>query len=388
MPILAIVFLMMVILYGQGILFEKKSFDHFDYRCNFNCQEAFEGDEVELVEQVFNRKWLPLPWFKTEITTSKWLDFAGSQSVVTYNSRFVPSFFLMKSYQKVTRRWKVKCLKRGVFGIDKVVLISTDLLGQKVVSRGADVKAQIAVLPQTVDLEGMFTSARYLQGDHPVKSQLIPDPFYVSGVREYRPGDPMKNIHWNATAKLSRIMIRNMEYTTRQNITVVLNLQSRPFEQGEAIDIQKMEQCIRVSATLLEQTLDGSIPVSMAVNSNPENTDKITVETEQDFGREHVLSLLRLLAALPQGSTQDFLIYLREKGDVFASTDIQIITAYLTEEMFDFARRCAKEDKRVTFFFVGYPTEPLPDDCEIFCLREPVSTEVPQGTTAGEEVAG
>lgn len=370
MPILVIVFLVAVVLYAQGFLFSSQSFQHFEYRCNFDRPEAFEGDEVELVEQVFNRKWLPLPWFKTEITTSKWLDFAGSQSVVTYNSRFVPSFFLLKSYQKVTRRWKVQCLKRGIFDIEKVVMVSTDLLGQQVVSRSAEVDTRVTVLPKPADLEGMFVSARYLQGDYPVKNQLIPDPFYVSGVREYRPGDPMKNIHWNATAKLSRIMIRNMEYTTRQSITVVLNLQSRPFEQGAAIDAERMEQCIRVAAALLEQTLDGSIPVSLAINSCVGNIDKETTLTAQNFGREYVLSLLRLMAALPEGSTQDFPVFLREKAESFESTDIQIVTAYLNEEMFDFARRCTREDKRVTFFLVGYPTTELPDDCEIYCLRE------------------
>ena len=387
MAILVTVFLMVVAAFVQAMLFAKKSFSHFEYRCNFDRPEAFEGDQVELVEEVYNRKALPLPWFKTEITTSKWLDFASSQSVITYNSRFVPSFFLMKSYQKVTRRWKVTCLKRGVFDIEKVVLVATDLLGQQTASRDAGVRARILVMPRPVNLEDTFVNARYLQGDQPVKNQLIPDPFYVSGVREYRPGDPMKNIHWNATAKLSKIMIRNMEYTTRQSITILLNLQSRPFEQGEAIDSEKIEQSFRVATALLEQTLEQSIPVSLAVNSNTENVDKITTETPQQFGREYILSLLRLLAAMPAGSTQDFLTYLRNLRDQhgsLSSTDITIVTCYLCEEMYQFARQCAAQDKRVTFFLVGYPTEPLPEDCEIFCLPERETAK----DSKDEEVAG
>ena len=120
MPIIVILFMLAVLLWGQARLFGRKAFQNFEYRCSFDRPEAFEGDEIELVEEVYNRKWVPLPWFKTEITTSRWLEFAGSQSVVTYNTRFVPSFFLVKSYQKVTRRWKVKCLKRGIFPIESV----------------------------------------------------------------------------------------------------------------------------------------------------------------------------------------------------------------------------------------------------------------------------
>ena len=57
----------------------------------------------------------------------------------------------------------------------------------------------------------------------------------------------------------------------------------------------------------------------------------------------------------------------------------------LNEEMFDFARRCAMDDKRVTFFYVGIPTMELPDDCEIYVLRPPLSQSLVD--TDGEEAA-
>ena len=388
MPIIVILFMLAVLLWGQARLFGRKAFQNFEYRCSFDRPEAFEGDEIELVEEVYNRKWVPLPWFKTEITTSRWLEFAGSQSVVTYNTRFVPSFFLVKSYQKVTRRWKVKCLKRGIFPIESVILVSTDLLGQRVVSQKADVSASITVLPRTVDLDRMFVSARYLQGDNPVRNQLIPDPFYVSGVREYQPSDPMKNIHWNATAKLGRIMIRNMEYTTRQNITVVLNMQSRQFEQGEAIDQERMEQCIRVAATLLEETLENSLPVSLASNASLNGVDKETFERVQNFGREHILSLLHTLACFPKGSSLDFPSYLDTRGEVFPSTDIQIVTPYLCDEIYDYARIAMREDKRVTVFLVGFPPAGMPDDIEINVLKELAVSQDETDGVSGKEASG
>lgn len=389
MPIFVILFLLAVLLWGQMLLFGKSAFQNFEYRCDFDRPEAFEGDEIELIEQVYNRKWVPLPWFKTEITTSRWLEFAGSQSIVTYNTRFVPSFFLVKSYQKVTRHWKVKCLKRGIFPIESVILVSTDLLGQRVVSQRANISASVTVLPQTVDLDQMFVSARYLQGDNPVRSQLIPDPFYVSGVREYQPSDPMKNIHWNATAKLGRIMIRNMEYTTRQSITVVLNMQSRQFEQGEAIDQERMEQCIRVAATLLEETLENSIPVSLASNASLEKKDKETFESSQNFGREHILGLLHTLAGFPNGSSLDFPSYLNTRGEIFPSTDIQIVTPYLCDEIYDYARTAMREDKRVTIFLVGFPSVNMPDDIEINILKElAVLEDETDGVPKKEAAAG
>ena len=122
MEFVAILFMVIVLLVSQLILFAKNSFRHFQYTCFFTKDEVMEGDEVGLVEIVSNRKWLPLPWLKSELSTSRWLEYAGSQSEVVGDRRYVPSFFTLKSYQKVSRTWKVRCLKRGVFEIRRVRL--------------------------------------------------------------------------------------------------------------------------------------------------------------------------------------------------------------------------------------------------------------------------
>ena len=155
------------------------------YECRFSTDEAFEGDEIELVETVTNNKWLPIPWAKTEISTSKWLDYAGSQSVVTDQTRFVPSFFVLKSHHRVVRRWKVKCLRRGVFGVGKITIVATDLLGRESLSMPVSVRAEVTVLPKPLDSEVLALTPSGLNGETVVRRRLVTDPFFVSGVREY-----------------------------------------------------------------------------------------------------------------------------------------------------------------------------------------------------------
>ena len=179
-----------------------------------------------------------------------------------------------------------------------------------------------------------------------------------------------------------------MEYTTRQSITVVLNMQSRQFEQGEAIDQDRMEQCIRIAATLLEETLENSIPVSLASNASLENKDKETFESSQNFGREHILGLLHSLANFPKGSSLDFPSYLNTRGGIFPSTDIQIVTPYLCDEIYDYARAAMRDDKRVTIFLVGFPSANMPDDIEINILKELAVLKDETGDAPQKEAAG
>ena len=100
MGFFALALLLAVVLGGEILLYRKFSLSHLEYHCALDREEATEGDVVELVETIKNRKWLPEPWLKSEITTSKWLDFAGAQSIVTDKTRFVPSFFCGAQFSK------------------------------------------------------------------------------------------------------------------------------------------------------------------------------------------------------------------------------------------------------------------------------------------------
>ena len=104
MDFLALLLIIALVVTAQGQIYKHFSMRHLDYSCRLSADEVYEGDEIELIETLSNKKWLPIPWLKVEITTSRWLDFAGSQSIVTSETRYVPSFILMKSYHMVTRR--------------------------------------------------------------------------------------------------------------------------------------------------------------------------------------------------------------------------------------------------------------------------------------------
>ena len=72
MEIFVLFLVMLLLVFIQSQVFRRLSFKGLDYECAFSTDEAFEGDSIELVETITNRKWLPLPWFKSELTTSKW----------------------------------------------------------------------------------------------------------------------------------------------------------------------------------------------------------------------------------------------------------------------------------------------------------------------------
>lgn len=342
----------------QNRLYKSYAFKNLTYSCTLSTNECYEGDEIELVEEIVNKKWLPLPWLKAEITTSRWLSFAGAQSGVTDSTRFVPSFFSVKGYSKVTRRWKVKCLKRGEFGIEQVVLITTDLLGYSNLSRPGGGGARVLVLPRAIESDALQVSPRYLNGDIMVKRQLLTDPFYISGVREYTGFEPMSRIHWPATAQQQRIMVYNNDYTSRQSVTIILNMQSRQFEHQEVVDEDRMENGIRVCAGLFQTALSG-MPTRFMSNCTTDSSRSTTV-TGEYWGEEYIVGLLELLARLQLHSTEDFGNYLAGITSSISSTDIVIVSGYLSRPMLDFADGKRVRGVHVRFFILG----PIPEELD------------------------
>ena len=358
MEFIAITAVILGLFFLQNQLYKSYAFKNLEYHCTLSTNECYEGDEIELVEEIVNKKWLPLPWLKAEITTSRWLSFAGAQSAVSDHTRFVPSFFSVKGYSRVTRRWKVKCLKRGDFGIEQVVLITTDLLGYSNLSMPGDGKARVLVLPRAIESDEITVTPRYLNGDIMVRRQLLDDPFYISGVREYTGHEPMSRIHWLATARQQQIMVYNNDYTSRQSVTIILNMQSRPFEHLEVVDETRMENGIRLCAGLFKTTLSG-MPMRFMSNCTTDDSRTTTV-TGEYWGEEYEVGLLELLARLQLRSTEDFGNYLAGITSGITSTDIVIVSGYLSVPMLEFAEGKKRLGSHVRFFILG----PIPEELD------------------------
>ncbi len=336
MEFLAIIAVLFFVLFLQRKVYQKYGLHNLNYRCYFSTDRATEGDVVEIVEEVSNAKLLPLAWFKTEITTSLWLEFAGAQSVISDKSRFVPSFFMLKSYHSVTRRWHVKCLKRGSYGIDSVTLVSTDLFGGVTLSRQGEAQGRLLVLPSPLTEEVFNLTPHHLTGNVPVVRQLIPDPFEVSGVREYSGRESFRDIHWGATAKENRLMVFKKDPTSEQNLAVILNLQSRELQYEVSVDRELVELCIKIAAGVMERGFLTDVPFRLYCNTSFGRRNDCVVSSESR-GVAHRENLMELLALLPNDSTEKFPIFLQNICGGIDATDIVIVTSYVDEAMVDYA---------------------------------------------------
>lgn len=333
MEVLAFIIIIVLAFWLQTYIFEKWVFTRLQYTCTFNKYLAYEGDNIMLVETVHNNKILPLQWLKVEIHSSRWLDFAQTRSVVAQESRFVTSGFFLKSYQKTTRTWKVKCLKRGLFTTGSVTLVAGDLFGHSIKSMPVQVNLQLLVYPKPVNLEALFINPNHSLGDHIVKHWIMDDPFLTLGTREYTPQDPMNRIHWQSTASHGTLMVRNNEYTNDRKLDIILNIQSMEYEYTDVVNKGIIELAIKVAATIIMESSKTGLPIRFICNgSNPDN-DQRGILTISSSGHIHTDALLTLLAKLQLKKAIEFEDYLESFIYSLDSNNMIIITAYLSDRL-------------------------------------------------------
>lgn len=206
-------------------IYRKYCFKQLDYRCFFSESEVCEGAEIQFTEEIENRKRLPLPVFKSELTASAHLAFADTHSAVTDGSRFVSSFFEVKGRCRVKRVWKIKCIKRGVYGIKNAVLVTSDIFGSEVFSTKPECRLpEITVFPSEYPFNTDYILSCIICGDTPYNNPPFADPFFSDGVREYTGTEPLKFINHNATAKENRLMVNTFESSAESRISVILDL--------------------------------------------------------------------------------------------------------------------------------------------------------------------
>ncbi|MCI7805392.1 MAG: DUF58 domain-containing protein [Oscillospiraceae bacterium] len=324
----------LVIFLVQLKLYRKYCFKQLDYNCFFSESEVYEGAEIEFTEEIENKKRLPLPVFKSELTASAYLDFADTHSAVTDGSRFVSSFFEVKGRCRVKRVWKIKCTRRGVYGIKNAVLVTSDIFGSEVFSLKPECRLpEITVLPSEYPFNADRIFSRNFCGDVPFKNPPFADPFFADGIREYTGTEPLKFINHSASAKENRLMVNTFDSSAESRMSVILDLSCHE---------KNAEHSIKVCCYLLQRLAKNGFCFGLYIPSDPE------LSVPHANGGEH---LKRCLYALAKASVPE------------KQSDIYVPTEFLTNPVLITANEQTALSWGYNVIFTGYLSKPASFIC-------------------------
>ncbi len=354
MELVAILLIIGVVLAAQVIIFKKYAVKGIYYSVSTDKTTVYEGETLELVEVIENRRLFPLPWIKTELSASKWLAFFKKDSAaqtVGNDSSFIPGVFSLPPKRRCIRTRRIKCLKRGVFSFDRTVITATDILGIISHSFSQQVDITVTVLPTALDGEDAPLSFTEPIGETTVRRFINEDPFIISGAKEYSGREPLNRIHWKHTASKGKLYVCTNEYSTSNKTLVLMNMQRREVYPVTCVDIRDLEAFIKISVRLVENAVKSGGSAAFATNGGHGRCVSDMISTD-----EQLLPLLLKLAELSDSCSDGFADFLDEINPT-GFTDIIIVTSYIDDDMRAFADKAAAVGRNVVFYTDGNTDE-------------------------------
>jgi uncharacterized protein (DUF58 family) len=269
----------------EGVVAERSVAEH----------RVYVGETVAVKLTIENRKAIPVPWLDVQFTLPR-----GMQVVDARTHLGTAGSVVLHRSTSLGRRdhleWPVtlRAVRRGYFRVGPTRLRSGDIFGffEREVIAGLPPEG-IVVYPRAYALADLGLDSARPFGELRGGNRIYEDPSRVIGVRDYRPGDPMKRIDWKATARVQRLQSRLYEPSRQQAVVIALNIPT--FEQPwQGADPVLLERGVAVAASLARAAADEGSAVGLVANGSFQDADRpIRIGASS-----HPLQLNRIFEAL------------------------------------------------------------------------------------------
>ena len=180
------------------------------------------GDTIAVNLRIENKGSLPIPWALVEDLLPKHALMYDPPSLEVLGRRVILSGIAAKSSKSVV--YQLRCRRRGYYQLGPLVMETGDLFGLHRRYRVASKPSYLMVYPRVVPLEGYELASRRPIGEVRMTHRLFEDPTRIAGVRAYQEGDPLRRVHWAATARTGKLQSKVYEPSTVAGATVVLDM--------------------------------------------------------------------------------------------------------------------------------------------------------------------
>ncbi len=308
----------------QSSRYEKRWFRNFDVEISFSEEQVGEGDTVYLYETVTNDKDMILPAVCVKFKTSRHLSFGDLVGGAVSDYFYRNDVLSIRGYEKVRRKLKCKCTKRGEYWIREAEIVGNDYFLRNKYLEKVEVDAHLLVYPAMVSVERVVPIFQKSYGEMRTLVPMFEDPFEYVGVRDYMPGDSMGRIHWKASARTGKWQVKTSAYTAAEPALILLNLES----PGVFMNYKAMEENIRIAYSLLFYLDQRGVETTLVVNGDE------TVRLCGN-GRGHVSRVRRQLATVSYEKTakKGHEMIAREWEDLSRTTHIFLISSAAKPEL-------------------------------------------------------
>lgn len=304
---------------------------------------VFAGETTTLELEVSNGKSLPLPRLDMEDLFPRAVRADGLrlESHPALQRATVHTTWTLGGRERVRRRVTLSCPRRGTFVFGPARITGGDPLGLRRPRVEADRRDVLIVYPKVHPLPRIGLERLQSLGGPAARGWINPDPSHFSGIREYRAGDPVRRVHWKASARTGRLQVKTFDPAHRARVALLVNV--RTFRHTwDGIDSPLVEDVLSAAASMANDLDERGVPFSLVVNAASAGAGRgargpgrrqpsaVPPVSPPAYALSHALELL---AAVNPGGTVAFSALTRAASVMPPGLDAVIITGVWDEDV-------------------------------------------------------
>jgi uncharacterized protein (DUF58 family) len=237
---------------SASALLRRRTLNDVTYERRFNETRLFMGEIVDVACNLVNRSRLPIISLQVDDMAPAGFHDADAPSEEQYRSDErinLSQITALKPGEHTARVSHLRAMRRGYYVFGAASLRAVDLLGLSMQERVDKPKDMLIVYPRVFTLDDLGLPTKDPFGAFTALRRLVEDPSRIMGARDYRFGDPFRQIHWKATAHAGSLQTRVCENTSEPTSVVMLNVTT--FEEDwRGTDVERFEWVLSVAGSL------------------------------------------------------------------------------------------------------------------------------------------
>ena len=251
-PAMSALGVLSITLITASTLLRQRVLNRVSYERRFNETRLFMGEVVDIACNLVNRSRLPIVSVQVDDSAPSGFQLADASADEPFNPDeriSLSQLTALKAGEHTARVTHLRAMRRGYYLFSSATLRAIDLLGLSIQERIDKLPDSLIVYPRVFTLDELGLPTKDPFGAFAALRRLVEDPSRIMGARDYRYGDPFRQIHWKATAHAGALQTRVCENTSEPTAVVLMNVTT--FEQDwRGTDVERFEWTLSVSGSL------------------------------------------------------------------------------------------------------------------------------------------
>ncbi len=285
------------------------------------------GEPLVATVTIINRKPLPLPWLDLRLFLPEGIE--TPEPTPGLARGWVNAGFAPRGHERLVLRFPLVVMQRGAYALGPIRLRGGDWLGFTVSERTDTAMVQVVAYPAPLAVRDRQLPSLRPLAELATRRGLLPDPLRFRGVREHRSGDPRKEIHWKASARLRELQTKLYEPATSLDAVFLVNVAS--YEQyWIQADPEAVEFVVSAAAEMVRIAANAGRQIGLVTNG----LDNLTHERPRSAlgrGPHSLTRSLEILARLgPYAANSPEAVFLGERGRLPWGATLIVVTPKVT----------------------------------------------------------